>query len=95
MVAERDLARLPEINAGEAILPVGGAIPINEVKLRFLLRVSEELRSPLAVLTGYLDMIQDGTISDPLEAMPILVGKAGELNRVISELLQRARDEQW
>jgi two-component system, OmpR family, phosphate regulon sensor histidine kinase PhoR len=92
----QELGRLPAATAAEG-LPhaTTGPISVEEAKLRFLLRVSEELRRPLAVLVGYLDMVQDGTIADAREALPILVGKASELNQLIGDLLERARDERW
>jgi signal transduction histidine kinase len=90
-----DPAKPPELDAFEAISPRSDSMPIQEAKLQFLLRVSEELRRPLAVLAGYLEMIQDGTITEPQKTMPILVGKAAELNRLITEWLERARDEEW
>jgi signal transduction histidine kinase len=64
-------------------------------KLHFLLRVSEELRQPLTLLAGYMEMIDEGTIADPRDVVPILIRKTAELNTLVTHLLERARAEAW
>jgi signal transduction histidine kinase len=68
---------------------------LDDAKLHFLLRVSEELRQPITLLAGYMDMINQGTISDPRDVVPILIRKTAELNALVTNLLERARAEAW
>src|SRR5213082_3930475 len=64
-------------------------------KSAFLSMAAHELRTPLSVITGYLSMLQDGTLSAETSQRPIemLVAKAKELNRIVNDLLMAARVE--
>ena len=66
-------------------------------KSEFLNMAAHELRTPLSVITGYLSMLEDGTLGMPGEAwrrpIDILNIKAGELNKLVDALLLAARME--
>jgi HAMP domain-containing protein/signal transduction histidine kinase len=64
-------------------------------KSAFLSMAAHELRTPLSVITGYLSMLQDGSISADQAERPlrVLMGKATELNSIVDDLLTAARIE--
>jgi HAMP domain-containing protein/signal transduction histidine kinase len=64
-------------------------------KSAFLSMAAHELRTPLSVITGYLSMLQDGSIPPSKAAQPlrVLMGKATELNSIVDDLLTAARIE--
>src|SRR5581483_8420022 len=68
---------------------------VERVKSEFLRLASHELRGPLAVLSGYLSMVEDGSLgSDQLRrVLPVLVTKVGEMNRLVDQMLETARLE--
>jgi PAS domain S-box-containing protein len=67
------------------------------MKSDFLNLASHELRSPLAVLRGYLSLLQDGSLgllSDPMEAaVLVMTAKLREMNLLINGMLETARLE--
>src|SRR6266702_862680 len=64
-------------------------------KSAFLSMAAHELRTPLSVITGYLSMLQDGSIPPHKAEQPlrVLKGKATELNSIVDDLLTAARIE--
>jgi HAMP domain-containing protein/signal transduction histidine kinase len=64
-------------------------------KSAFLSMAAHELRTPLSVITGYLSMLQDGSIPPEKAEQPlrVLMGKATELNSIVDDLLTAARIE--
>lgn len=72
-------------------------IELEQLKSEFLLLVSHELRGPVAVVRGYLDMVSGGTfgkLPTALEtALPVLTGKMDELQRVVEQMLETLRVE--
>ena len=64
-------------------------------KSAFLSMAAHELRTPLSVITGYLSMLQDGSIPPHKAEQPlrVLMGKATELNSIVDDLLTAARIE--
>jgi signal transduction histidine kinase len=71
---------------------------LEKLKSEFLLLASHELRGPLAVLRGYVALLQDGSLG-PLPAraqsvLPTLANKGHEMNRLINEMLMTARMEE-
>ena len=64
-------------------------------KSAFLSMAAHELRTPLSVITGYLSMLQDGSIPPAKAEQPlrVLMGKATELNSIVDDLLTAARIE--
>src|SRR3989442_1565210 len=64
-------------------------------KSAFLSMAAHELRTPLSVITGYLSMLQDGSLTPDKWEQPlrVLMGKATELNSIVDDLLTAARIE--
>src|SRR3989442_37738 len=64
-------------------------------KSAFLSMAAHELRTPLSVITGYLSMLQDGTLTPDKWERPLRVlrGKRPELNSIVDDLLTAARIE--
>src|SRR5439155_25154587 len=50
-------------------------LALEEMKSRFLRLASHELRGPLALVRGYVDMIRDGSLSgdDLHKALPVMM----------------------
>ncbi len=65
------------------------------VKTEFLHLASHELRGPLAVVGGYLSMIEDETfcaVPEPLrEVVPIMTAKVAEITQLVDQMLDTAR----
>jgi signal transduction histidine kinase len=98
------IARLAELAIGngrhfEAVRREGQRIAaLEEVKTTFLRLASHELRSPLAVLRGYVSMLRDGTFSDGSDQLQdvyaILEAKAGQMELLVTQMLEAARLEE-
>ncbi len=69
----------------------------SRAKSDFLNMAAHELRTPLAVVVGYLSMLHDGTFGDVLadwsRVLQILIQKGDELNQIVDGLLTAARIE--
>jgi signal transduction histidine kinase len=69
----------------------------SRAKSEFLNMAAHELRTPLAVLVGYMSMLADGTFgeltADWQRVLQILTQKGDELNRIVDSLLTAARIE--
>jgi signal transduction histidine kinase len=69
----------------------------NRAKSEFLNLAAHELRTPLAVIVGYLSMLADGTFGEVSaelrQAFEILNEKGEELNRIVDDLLTASRLE--
>lgn len=69
----------------------------SRAKSEFLNMAAHELRTPLAVVVGYLSMLADGTFGPPTpdagRVLEILNQKGEELNRIIDDLLIASRIE--
>ena len=57
-------------------------------QLRLRLEAEDRLGSRVALLQGYLAMLNDGTLSDPEPVLPILLGHAHELVLAIEDLMR-------
>ncbi|HEY4025099.1 MAG TPA: HAMP domain-containing sensor histidine kinase [Candidatus Dormibacteraeota bacterium] len=70
---------------------------VGRAKSAFLNLAAHELRTPLAVIKGYLSMLDDGTFEIPdrtrVETVGVLVRKAEELEVLVESLLTTARME--
>jgi len=96
---------------GEALLPFAKLVGLllrnarrldearqtDQVKSRFMHLAAHELRTPLAVIRGYLSLLEDGTYPVPdrtrAEAVETIVGKAQELESLVELLVVAARLE--
>jgi signal transduction histidine kinase len=69
---------------------------LEKIKSNVLNLAAHELRGPLAVIRGYLSMLEDGSIGGP-EAVdrvrPILSAKANQIATLVDEMLETARME--
>ena len=69
----------------------------SRAKSEFLNMAAHELRTPLAVIVGYLSMLHDGTFGDVTpdwsRVVQILIQKGHELNQIVDGLLTAARIE--
>ena len=69
----------------------------SRAKSEFLNMAAHELRTPLAVIVGYLSMLHDGTFGDMSDdwarVLQILIQKGEELNHIVDGLLTAARIE--
>ncbi len=70
---------------------------LERAKGDFLRLASHELRSPVAVLRGYLSMLEDGSLGGVPPALgqvlPVLVATAAGMNRIVDQMLDVARLE--
>jgi signal transduction histidine kinase len=70
---------------------------LERMKSDFLNLASHELRSPLAVLRGYISMLEDGSLGRLTEGMeaavPVMTAKLREMNLLINQMLETARLE--
>jgi len=71
------------------------SIQLEQLKADFLRLASHELRGPIAIVRGYLSMIEDGTLGaideSVAEVLPLLRAKLEEMNQLINEMLETAR----
>jgi signal transduction histidine kinase len=68
---------------------------LEQLKGEFLNIAAHELRSPLAIITGYVSMLLDGTLMDPdrHKALLRIAEKSEEMGQLITEMLDTARME--
>jgi signal transduction histidine kinase len=96
---------------GEALLPFAKLVGLllqnarrlaearetGQFKSQFMTLAAHELRTPLAVIRGYLSLLEDGTYPVPertrAEAVETLVSKAQELEALVESLVMAARLE--
>lgn len=75
----------------------GAAAAVERVSSEFLMLASHEMRGPIAVLRGYLDMVASGTLGDVdpriAEAIPVLLGKVDHIALLVEQILDAARVE--
>ncbi|MGH7904179.1 MAG: ATP-binding protein [Candidatus Dormibacteraceae bacterium] len=73
------------------------AADLERVKSDFLKLASHELRGPLAVLSGYLSMMADGSLGELGEqvggVLPTLRAKADQMAMLVEQMLETARLE--
>jgi signal transduction histidine kinase len=95
--ADEALTALREQEASSLRHQIEQSIELEQLKADFLRLASHELRGPLAIVRGYVSMIEDGTLGAPGEqvaaVMPVLRGKLEEMNQLINEMLETARLE--
>lgn len=68
---------------------------LEKAKSEFLRLASHELRSPVAVLQGYISMLEDGELGDLPEAaaevVPVLSDRVRAVNTLVDQMLESAR----
>ena len=69
----------------------------SEAMLSFLNLVVHDLRAPLTVLSGYVDLLRDGTFGDGPQAwdkpLEMIAAKVSETHRLVDDILLAARLE--
>ena len=61
---------------------------------RFIMGITHDLKTPLALIKGYAEAIEDGVAEDPVSrrsAVEIIVGKTDQLEGMINDLLNYVR----
>lgn len=95
--ADEELARLREREAATLQRQIEQSIQLEQLKADFLKLASHELRGPLAVVRGYVSMMEDGTLGpvgdQVAPALPLLRAKLDDMNQLINEMLETARLE--
>ena len=75
----------------------GAADEASRAKSSFLSMAAHELRTPLSVISGYVAMLEDGSLGLPPEQwkapLQVLGQKGKELNRIVEDLLLASRME--
>ena len=68
---------------------------LEEVKTQFLNLASHELRGPLAVVQGYLSMIEEGALKGRQlkAALPTMSSQLRQMNMLVNDMLETARLE--
>ncbi len=93
--SEEEIATLQQVG-NVAVLSLRNA-QLYRAKTDFMNLAAHELRTPLAVLNGYVSMLQDGTFGPPSDAwqkpVGVLAGKTRELGQLVENLLVGARLE--
>jgi signal transduction histidine kinase len=66
-------------------------------KTEFMNAAAHELRTPLAVIIGYVSMLEEGSLGDPppswQQPLRVLTRKVAELGRLVDQMLMSARLE--
>lgn len=72
------------------------AIELEEMKRRILNLAAHELRGPVTVIRGYLEMLADGSLDEHglRRVLPILNGKAAQMDALVTQMLEVARLEE-
>ena len=69
----------------------------SEAKSEFLKAAAHELRTPVAVINGYLSLLEERTFGETPDSwsrpLKTMLAKIGELNNIVDELLEAARLE--
>jgi len=93
--ADAAVAELREREAATLRQRIEQSTKLEQLKTDFLKLASHELRGPLAVVRGYISMMEDGTLAPVGEhvgpVLPLLRAKLDEMDRLINEMLETAR----
>lgn len=89
------LAERREVEAVQLRDHIRRVTELERLKTDFLNLASHELRGPLAVLRGYVTMLEDGSLGEPSKAMraalTVMRGKLREMNGLVTQMLETAR----
>jgi len=103
-IAEGELDLKLEVKGSNEIISLTNSLnkmrnALKEEELRrsrFIMGISHDLKTPLALIKGYAEAIEDGVTDDPLsrtEAAEIITAKADQLEDMINDLINYVRME--
>ena len=96
-MAERKLDEARQHEAQFLRAQVERMTELERLKSQFLRLASHELRGPLTILRGYLEMIMTGTLGPTAPGItpiyPILAAKVQEMGQLVNRMLETARLE--
>lgn len=93
LVAYRTLARR-QIRRAEFESKLLAERELSRSKDEFIANISHELRTPLTSIYGFAHVLEQGAMSDPVvarELLGLMINQAGELERMVDDLLTTAR----
>lgn len=95
--AQRSIAEANEREAASLRVSVQRISHLESIKSDFLRLASHELRGPIGIVRGYVEMLLDGTfgkLPQTMEpAMSVLDEKAAQMGRLVDRMLETARLE--
>lgn len=97
LAAQRSAAEANERESTNLRAAVERISRLERMKSDFLQLASHELRGPVGIIRGYLEMIEDGTFGETpasiQPAMSVLDAKAEQMGRLVAQMLETARLE--
>ncbi|HEX6538740.1 MAG TPA: MASE1 domain-containing protein [Candidatus Dormibacteraeota bacterium] len=97
LAAQRSAAEATEREATNLRAAVDRISRLERMKSDFLQLASHELRGPVGIIRGYLEMLADGTFGETpasiQPAMSVLDDKAEQMGRLVAQMLETARLE--
>lgn len=95
--AQRSIAEANERESASLRVSVQRISHLESIKSDFLRLASHELRGPIGIVRGYVEMLLDGTFgelpSTTAPAMSVLDDKAAQMGRLVDRMLETARLE--
>ena len=95
--AQRSIAEANERESASLRASVQRISHLESIKSDFLRLASHELRGPIGIVRGYVEMLRDGTFgelpSTMRPPMSVLDDKAGHMGRLVDRMLETARLE--
>ena len=95
--AQRSIAEANERESASLRLSVQRISHLESIKSDFLRLASHELRGPIGIVRGYVEMLLDGTFGElpptTAPAMSVLDEKAAQMGRLVDRMLETARLE--
>lgn len=97
ILAQRAAAEASEREATNLRAAIERITKLESIKSDFLQLASHELRGPVGVIRGYVEMLSDGTFgrtpASMRQAMSVLDTKAEQMGRLVNQMLETARLE--
>jgi signal transduction histidine kinase len=97
VLAQRSIAEANEREAAALRVSVQRISHLESIKSDFLRLASHELRGPVGIVRGYVEMLLDGTFGElpptTRPAMSVLDEKAAHMGRLVDQMLETARLE--
>lgn len=95
--AQRSIAEANERESASLRVSVQRISHLESIKSDFLRLASHELRGPIGIVRGYVEMLLDGTFGElpptTAPAMSVLDDKAAQMGRLVDRMLETARLE--